>query len=1183
LVLKNDGRNYEFSNDTFFVFSDLAAETFSIKVKDTAGCTSAAESVTIKQANSTLKATADSIADATCAASNGSATITATGGTAPYTYSLDGGPFRAAGKFDTLAAGNHKVTVRDNAGCNVEVSFEIKQANSTLKATADSIADATCAASNGSATVTATGGTPPYTYSLDGGIFLAGSKFDKLAAGNHKVTVRDNAGCNVEVSFEIKQANSTLKATADSIADATCAASTGSATVTATGGTPPYTYSLDGGIFLAGSKFDNLAAGNHKVTVRDNAGCNVEVSFEIKQANSTLKATADSIADATCAASNGSATITATGGTAPYTYSLDGGIFLAGSKFDKLAAGNHKVTVRDNAGCNVEVSFEIKQANSTLKATADSIADATCAASNGSATITATGGTAPYTYSLDGGIFLAGSKFDKLAAGNHKVTVRDNAGCNVEVSFEIKQANSTLKATADSIADATCAASNGSATITATGGTAPYTYSLDGGPFRAAGKFDTLAAGNHKVTVRDNAGCNVEVSFEIKQANSTLKATADSIADATCAASNGSATITATGGTAPYTYSLDGGIFLAGSKFDKLAAGNHKVTVRDNAGCNVEVSFEIKQANSTLKATADSIADATCAASTGSATVTATGGTPPYTYSLDGGIFLAGSKFDNLAAGNHKVTVRDNAGCNVEVSFEIKQANSTLKATADSIADATCAASNGSATITATGGTPPYTYSLDGGPFRAAGKFDTLAAGNHKVTVRDNAGCNVEVSFEIKQANSTLKATADSIADATCAASTGSATVTATGGTPPYTYSLDGGIFLAGSKFDNLAAGNHKVTVRDNAGCNVEVSFEIKQANSTLKATADSIADATCAASTGSATVTATGGTPPYTYSLDGGIFLAGSKFDNLAAGNHKVTVRDNAGCNVEVSFEIKQANSTLKATADSIADATCAASTGSATVTATGGTPPYTYSLDGGIFLAGSKFDKLAAGNHKVTVRDNAGCNVEVSFEIKQANSTLKATADSIADATCAASNGSATVTATGGTPPYTYSLDGGPFGAAGKFDTLAAGSYKITVKDNAGCTFEVSFVIRQGNSTLTATADTVPATCAASNGSATITATGGTPPYTYSLDGGPFRAAGKFDTLAAGSYKVTVKDKAGCNFEVSITIRQAGTKPNLVISNPPPHCAGTPVDLTSDSITNGSDPALLLPTDGC
>ena len=198
-----------------------------------------------------------------------------------------------------------------------------------------------------------------------------------------------------------------------------------------------------------------------------------------------------------------------------------------------------------------------------------------------------------------------------------------------------------------------------------TGGTAPYTYSVDGSAFTGTLVYNNLAAGNHTVSVTDANGC----VFTAPPAtiNSTGGATAVVVTTtaATCGNANGTLTIGAvTGGTAPYTYSVDGSAFTGTLVYNNLAAGNHTVAVKDANGC----VFTAPPAtiNSTGGATAVVVTttDATCGNANGTLTIGAvTGGTGPYTYSVDGSAFTGTLVYNNLAAGNHTVSVTDANGC----------------------------------------------------------------------------------------------------------------------------------------------------------------------------------------------------------------------------------------------------------------------------------------------------------------------------------------------------------------------------------------------------------------------------------------------------------------------------------------------------------------------------------------
>ncbi|PYL18742.1 MAG: hypothetical protein DME30_02425 [Verrucomicrobia bacterium] len=129
-------------------------------------------------------------------------------------------------------------------------------------------------------------------------------------------------------------------------------------------------------------------------------------------------------------------------------------------------------------------------------------------------------------------------------------------------------------------------------------------------------------------------------------------------------------------------------------------------------------------------------------------------------------------------------------------------------------------------------------------------------------------------------------------------------------------------------------------------------------------------------------------------------------------------------------------------------------------------------------------------------------------------------------------------TVAGSGGTGPYTYSIDGTNFGNSGTFSSLAAGSYTVTVKDANGCTTTQPVTIAQPASALTASALATNPSCSSGTGSITVTASGGTGTLSYSKDGTNFQSSNVFSGLAGGSYTITVKDANGCTTTTGATV---------------------------------------------
>jgi gliding motility-associated-like protein len=126
--------------------------------------------------------------------------------------------------------------------------------------------------------------------------------------------------------------------------------------------------------------------------------------------------------------------------------------------------------------------------------------------------------------------------------------------------------------------------------------------------------------------------------------------------------------------------------------------------------------------------------------------------------------------------------------------------------------------SNGSIGVAATGGTPPYQYSLNGQPFQPNATFTGLGAGNYTITVRDALGCESSVSGNLSANAGALTLVVVDTKSPDCGLENGVIIVAATGGTPPYRYQLNGQGFQPNATFADLAPGSYTVTVRDANG-----------------------------------------------------------------------------------------------------------------------------------------------------------------------------------------------------------------------------------------------------------------------------------------------------------------------------------------------------------------------------
>lgn len=756
-----DGYCRTFTANTPFVGSDMDNQIVSLEVS-----TKSTISPTCNVAFTT------STVAASCASNDGQVTLSINGGTPPYQAALDGSTtFSSTFTFGGVASGGHTATVRDNAGCIVTQSFVIAK-NCTVINCNNVIVSltptaATCAGNDGILDKLVLGGTPPYLFSIDGKTPQADPSFSGLSVGAHYVIVKDNVGCNVRKDFTVTQdciPVCAVTATAQPI-NVTCAGNDGKVTITAGNGTAPYSYAIDGKTAQTSNTFSLLAEGNHNVVVIDAKNCTKSVTFTIgKTCIAPICAVTATVQSTTvtCSGNDGKATVLAGGGTAPYTYAIDGKAAQTTASFAALAEGNHSVIITDATSCKQTITFVIGK--STLNGTAK-ITESTCVDNNGRITVTATGGTSSYRYSITGNTWQTSNIFTGLAAKTYNVQIRDSAVCIKSLSIVVTKRCSTtiaptctLSATTQ-VTESTCTNNDGKITITASGGILPYRYAVAGLPWQTSNVFAGLAANTYSIQVRDTTGCiRLLITTVTQRCTTTVTPTCAVTATAqttnvTCAGNDGKVTVTAGNGTAPYTYALDGKLPQSDPIFYTLAEGTHSVVVTDAKACAKSVTFTIGKTCTPCAVTATAqVIPVTCAGNDGKVTLTASGGTAPYQYAIAGITWQTSNIFTGLTNKSYDFWINDSKGCNILVTASITKNCVPCAITLSSqVTAATCAGNDGKITVTAAGGTAPYTYTLTGGTAQTTNIFSGLTEKTYQILVSDSKGCNAVATATISK------------------------------------------------------------------------------------------------------------------------------------------------------------------------------------------------------------------------------------------------------------------------------------------------------------------------------------------------------------------------------------------------------------------------------------------------
>ena len=1084
--------------------------------------------------------------NATCAIpGNGTATVNAIGSSPlQYQWSVAG---NTSTSLTGLSAGNYSCLVTDRYGCTMNSSITIGSPP-LLNLTNLSQNNISCfGQSNGSIFMNASGGVAPLSYSWTPAI-SSNLSASNLAPGNYQCLVTDANGCTKTYSTTLTQPP-LLTHTMSTPTDLTCYnVNTGTASFTVSGGTAPYQYYWLPGNFTTAS-LTNLAAGNYQAIITDAKGCSTGSSVTINQPpllNTTLMSF-----PALCGNNNGSVKVTPTGGVLPYSFTWTPGNYTA-DNYSNLSPGIYNVQVTDVNGCKSNTTTTVSAIPSPV-VTINSFSNVTCYnGNNGSATVNIIGGTPPFDYqwSPRGGNNATASQ---LSSGVYTVRVTDLNGCSTMTSINISEPSSLIAFPSSTIG--TCGSSNGSASVLVQGGVAPYSYRWSNGMVGTS-SLTNLSAGSYSVNITDANTCLLSTIVNV-QNTGIMNAVLSNTTAPNCFGSNdATATVAVAGGTAPYTYLWSPGNATQNTAVG-LEMGRYDVMITDANSCMAILTVMINEPPELLVSTSTSVAANCYGAVNGRVQVDVTGGVPPYFYSWAGHTDTT-PYMTNQAAGIYTVTITDSHGCTLIGSAVVDQPS---RISIGAIANpSTCGASNGSASVSTTGGVSPYTYSWNPSGSTAT-QITNLPAGIYSVTITDNYGCVSTASVGVSNVAGPV-ATINSIVPVSCfGGADGSARVSLSGGTAPFNYSWSYSTTNTNS-ISGLPIGNYNVMVTDGNNCVTTVPFNI--ASPPFLNAAVIASPTLCYGSNdGQATISASGGVLPYSYLWSTG--NTSRTITQADSGNYSVLITDANGCTSNVNAIINQP-SPITATSN-VSNVNCFGSTnGNALVVASGGLGSYNYSWSNG--QSNQLATNLSAGNYSVTVADANGCRYIHSLVISQPPAITSV--EEIIPATCSSSsNGSIKVSVAGGVRPYNYSWTPAAVNDS-VINNLAKGNYQIIVTDANGCLMNKSYFVN-APSQLASTTNVQAAICYnASNGLATLNTSGGTAPYSYQWSNG--NTTSSVSGLFSGSYFVTITDQNGCTINQQVQI----TQPNQLlttVSNPVPICIGQSVVLSASAL--GGNPA--------
>lgn len=1126
----------------------LTSGSHEITIKDADGC-SDTKSITI---DAPLKVTATITKLPTCNTNTGEVTLGPSGGagssTGDYEYTKDNWTSTQASEiFNGLTPGKYNFMVRDKSTkCETEYEVIIPNATNVMGVTTTT-RDVTChGGSDGSISVNIddSNNNPQYTYSISGGsiapiVDQVSSEFNNLQAGSYTITVKSGRGCvSAPIKVDLGQSPLIL-ITTTTVGQYGCASGTNNAdnaTISidnVDGGSQNYvTYQfLRDGVEVQNkdsnvyTETDHLG-GNYIVNVYDQNNC-VGTSWPI---NIKPFVTLDNISftkvlPISCVNDESiKVNVAVSGAVVPsLQFTLEGTdktVIAAQTnntgEFSGLGIGDYLITVLDtDSGCEISDYYHVFDPN-TFEIKANPIMSDICyGASNGNVELTLvdtqpvpTNEAGAFNYTITGPMPTINGitnnsgplQIAGLIAGEYKVVARlvNKPECEVITSFQISQPLSELNLN-ETHTRITCKEGNMDGTITATasGGWVDraYQYELVGPVSHVYSEqfyFDNLTPGSYTINVKDSKGCIKSASVDLVIPNPIEFTAAPNYKVLSCYGDdNGVITVSNPKGGQGYNYTYtlnyttsEGEVIHLGPQnsnvFNGLVAGNYTVTVADGFSCastseNIEISNPTKiQVSLSQETKITCLNDARL-------TLTAIGGTSPYTYS-DNGVDY-GNSFDSEATfpvkeGVHHYFVKDNLGCVSDISGDVKVEPIAPLSIELDLRNAKINCKDESTAIiiaTAKGGVGDYQYSLldkngiEIRPSQSTGVFTELNAALSPYTVHVKSGdCESNSTSNLVTEPQNPFISNYEVTPVKCfGENNGTITVNASGGTGAIKYAISPNLnmFVDSGKFERLTSGFYTVIVQDMLGCNtIYKDIEIKEPTMLIASEIpNSMVPEICKDDKdGAFFIQIKGGTPPYFESLDseGGPFLPinglTKDYLNQVGGRHMVYIKDSNGCTSEVEIKMPESvilNPTFEIKYDCINNGQYSM----VTVTVDESNIDLSqidYSLDSdtGPWQLDNIFTNVGTGKHYVVARHTNGCQIPTaSFDIKAYDLlTLQLSSEP-------SEMNVISVTASGGVPAYEYSFNGEPFTSSNNYKINKSGDYKVIVRDQNGCTKEI------------------------------------------------------------------------------------------------------------------------------
>lgn len=1067
---------YSFDNGATWVTngvkSNLYPGDYSVMIKTLTGCTSYAQTVTIKA--SLLPYPNYSAVQPQFCGDPGSITITSPAAS----YSYDNGlTWVNSSTMDNLSPGLYTIRTKDAAGC-ISNPQGVVITSLTLGRPDFTVINPACTVA-GKITIN----TSADFYTFNGGqTWVTTNVKDNIFSGNFSIGIKNNLGCTSYLETVYLQTFQTISPNYELI-QPTCGEN-GTIYITSESDF----YSFDNGLTWTTSNTKDLPPGNYSIKLKNAAGClsrvNMVTLYEPRLSQPFVTAV-----QPTCGV-DGTITIN----TDADFYSFDNGATWVKTNTKNLPAGNYQIKVKNSIGCMSDSQY-ISLYPPKITTPMVTLIQPTCTI-KGTITIT----TVSDFYSINGGqTWSTSNVFANLSGSSYSVMIKNSLACVSEVKYvnfnQVSLAEPTYTAVNPSCGNV------GNITFTST---ADF-YSINGGnTWSTSPVFNNLIAGYYTVMVKNTTNCRSN-GISVYMNTTNLASPTATVVQPTCG-TNGSITITSPG----TSFSINNGNTWSTSPiFNNLPPNYYNLMVKDATCTSTYTSVNLQQfylPNPTYTFT-----NPVCGAG-GTISIT----TPAAQYSINNGqTWSSTPNFTNLADGYYNVMIQNASGCkSSSYSTSLSLQKFYLPKPNVAVIQPTCTV-KGSIKIT----TVAAEYSFDAGQtWSTVNEKINLTSGYYNVMIRNAQGCTSNpYEMSISMTAFYLPRPFLKTVQPTCGDG-GSITVVSQAAF----YSFDNGTtWVTSPSLLNPTPKYYSILIKNSAGC-ISQSASTSINKFLLAQPSVTVIQPTCLEPKGSIFIN----TIADLYSFDNGTTWTSNPVKkNLDSGSYNLLVKNTAGCISQSTYaNIYSAPNIPPTPAFTVSQPTaCDATDGMITIT----TPGKSYSFNNGASWSTDPVKRnIGAGTYILKIKTNSSTCESVSVPVTlDSGINIAVPTVSVTQPTCSVSTGSITVT----TSAATYSFDDGlTFVYADTKTNLVPGVYKIKIKNAAGC---ISDAI---SATVTTPAPLPSPTfvisqpdCNVALGSIKIS----TIAAEYSFDNGiTYGTSDTKSNLSAGTYNLMIKDSFGC-----------------------------------------------------